>query len=231
MVLGMFLNLPAVEETPDQIGDIRLDVGVVPASRNVQEGVSVAGTTFSGTDSLPGLDIGLRVDLGMYRTLSDMTDGGTVVIGLNVFEAQQSGDSNQNNPRYGALVGPIEMNALGVDLSISYAIALWRGWHVEIGPFVGIGSADITDRALIVGSTTVSESEGGHGVYREFGGRLSLFYTDRDNGLIFHIAIAYYGAHTSANFTYTAASGDLVKESLTIDESGISPSIGFGYRF
>jgi hypothetical protein len=231
IVVGTCLRLDAADEAPDQIGDIRLAVGTVPASRNIQEGVSVPAAGFAATDTLAGLNVGLRVDLGIYQAIRPSTGSGAVVIGINLFDAQQSGDSYANNPRFGALVGPIEMNAIGADVSVSYAFALSRGWHVEIGPFAGIGSANITDRDLIVGSTTDSTIVGGHGVYREVGGRVSIFYTSHDNSFLVHLGIAYYGAHASANFTFTGATGDLIHESFTIDESGISPSLGFGYRF
>ncbi len=229
---GLCAPLSAVDDPFDVFNDFRLDVGAVPVSRPVQEGIfqNQAGSGFSANQNLGSLGLGIRVDLGIYKALAANKDCGTVVVGLGFFDAQQSGDANNPAARGNALTGPIKVNAIGVDISVAYAYPLGHNFHVEIGPFAGVGSAQISDSDLVPGSTTVSSEQSAHGVYREYGGRLWLIYTSRNNNFQAHLAVAYYGAHASANIQFNTAGGTL-EDHLTIDESGISPSVGFGYRF
>lgn len=223
--------LVAVDDPFDVFNDFRLDVGAVPVSRPVQEGLSAPQIGFSQNQNLGSLGLGIRVDLGIYKAITANTDYGTVVVGLNLFDAQQSGDPNNPAERDGSLIGPIKMNALGIDLSLAWAIPLSRNFHIEIGPFAGVGTAAIEDRDTYIGATNgQSGKETAHGVYREFGGRLWFIYTSRSNNFQAHLAIAYYGAHAAADIHFNIASGTL-SDHLTIDESGVSPSVGFGYRF
>jgi hypothetical protein len=221
--------LSAADDPFDVFNDFRLDVGAVPVSRPVQEGVATQAG-FSANQNLGSLGLGIRVDLGLYKALTANKDYGTVVLGLNLFDAQQSGDATPYSQRYG-LTGPIKLNAMGVDISVSYAIPVTRNFHIEIGPFAGIGTATIADSDVIASNTTQSDEESGHGVYREFGGRLWFIYTSRNNNFQAHLAIAYYGAHAAATIQFNLINNGLGSDHLTIDESGVSPSIGFGYRF
>jgi hypothetical protein len=229
MVIGLGANLTAAD-APDRINDIRVSFGVVPSSRNVQESAWQPATGIGNSESLPGLSVGLRVDVGYYRALSALTSTGTLVIGVGFFDAQQSGDADQGATRDG-LVGPIAINTVGADLSLAYAYPLSHGWHLEIGPFAGIGSAHIQDRAPDANNNADSVVIGGHGIYREFGGRLGIFYTSLSNHFLVHADVAYYAAKASDNFQWLPVSGGVVNESLSVHDSGFSPSLGFGYRF
>ncbi len=88
--------LAAVDDPFDVFNDFRLDVGAVPVSRPVQEGInqSVNGSSFSTGQNLGSLGLGIRVDLGIYKALAANKDYGTVVVGLSLYDAQQSGDPN-----------------------------------------------------------------------------------------------------------------------------------------
>ncbi len=97
-------------------------------------------------------------------------------------------------------------------------------------PSPASASATISDKALIAGSATQTSEQSSHGGYREIGGRVWFIYTSRDNNFQAHLAIAYYGAHAAAEIHFNTAGGTLA-DHLTIDESGVSPSVGFGYRF
>jgi hypothetical protein len=225
--------LSAADDPFDVFNDFRLDVGAVPVSRPVQEGIhqtETSGPDISANQSLGSLGLGIRVDLGWYKALTANKDYGTIVVGLSIFDAQQSGDPNNPAERGNALTGPIKLNAMGVDISVAYAIPVTRNFHIEIGPFIGVGTATISDSDLVPGSTTVTTEQSAHGVYREMGGRLWFIYTSRNNNFQAHLAIAYYGAHAAANIQFNTSVGTL-SDNLTIDESGVSPSIGFGYRF
>jgi hypothetical protein len=221
--------LSAADDPFDMFDDFRLDVGAVPVTRPVQEGLATQ-SGFSAQQNLGSLGLGIRVDLGAYKAVVANKDYGTLVVGLSLFDAQQSGDPSNTTVRYG-LTGPIKLNALGVDISVAYAYSLTPNFHIEIGPFAGIGTATISDSDIVAGSSNVSHEESAHGVYREFGGRLWFIYTSRNNNFQAHLAIAYYGAHAAANIQFNLINNDLGSDHLTIDESGISPSIGFGYRF
>src|SRR5271154_5916635 len=143
--------LSALDDPFDVFDDFRLDVGAVPVSRPVQEGLATA-SGFSANQNLGSLGLGIRIDLGVYKALTaNNADTGTVVVGLSLFDAQQSGDPNNPNERFG-LTGPIKLNALGVDISVAYAYPLSRNFHIEIGPFAGVGTATISDSDLISGS-------------------------------------------------------------------------------
>src|SRR5579862_3799757 len=109
--------LVAVDDPFDVFNDFRLDVGAVPVSRPVREGLSDNTDNFSMGQNLGSLGLGIRVDLGMYKAITANTDAGTVVVGLSLFDAQQSGDPTNPNSRDGALTGPIKLNALGIDIS------------------------------------------------------------------------------------------------------------------
>jgi hypothetical protein len=223
--------LVAVDDPFDVFNDFRLDVGAVPVSRPVQEGLSASSVGFSENQNLGSLGLGIRVDLGIYKALSANTDCGTIVVGLGFFDAQQSGDTTNASQRAGVLTGPIKLNALGVDLSVAYAFPLGHNFHIEIGPFAGVGTAQITDRGEYYQGNGATGDASSHGVYREYGGRLWFIYTSRNNNFQAHLAVAYYGAHAAANIQFNIVQGGVLSDHLTVDESGISPSVGFGYRF
>ncbi len=221
--------LAAVDDPFDVFNDVRLDVGVVPVTRPVQEGLATQ-SGFSANQNLGSLGLGIRVDLGIYKAITANTGYGTLVVGLGIVDAQQSGDRNNVNARFG-LTGPVKLNALGADISLSYAYPLTPNFHIEIGPFAGVGTATISDSDIVAGGSTISHEESGHGVYREFGGRVWFIYTSRNNNFQAHVMIAYYGAHAAANIQFNLINNGLGSDHLTIDESGVSPAIGFGYRF
>jgi hypothetical protein len=223
--------LSALDDPFDLFNDFRLDVGAVPVSRPIQEGLSANTVGFSENQNLGSLGLGIRVDLGIYKAITANKDYGTVVVGMSLFDAQQSGDATNPNERAGVLTGPIKLNALGVDISVGWAFPITRNFHIELGPFAGVGTASITDRGLLAGSNTATVDESAHGVYREYGARLWFIYTSHSNNFQAHFAIAYYGAHAAADIHFNLVGGGVLSDHLTIDESGISPSIGFGYRF
>jgi hypothetical protein len=216
---------------PDVISDLRLLVAMVPGTKPVHAHVSQPFDGFDAEDTVSGLGLGVRFELGYYRSFADLNPRGSLFGGFALFDTQQSGDEiTDGRGRNSPLIGPIKLNAIGVDLFAGYAVPLSKGTHLEIGPYVGFGTAAISDSCLFVGSTTTSGESTGHGRYREYGGRLSLLYTSSDNSLQAAIGLSYFGSHSSAKMTFDTPQG-IKNETITIDQSGFEPYLAVGLRF
>jgi hypothetical protein len=217
------------DETPLAITDLRFDVAMVPETKDPHLKYNMPG--FSAEESVSGLDLGVRLDLGLVKSVTRLEPYGGLIVGVFFFDTQQSGDELQPGVRIDPyMTGPIKFGAMGADVLVGYAYAFNRIVHAEIAGFYGYGNSTVSDSGVQAGAPDNRTGDTGHGTYHEYGLRIGLHATSEDLGLQGMIGFNWLRAHARDHTHFNTTAGVLDIE-YTIDQVGIEPYVGFGMRF
>jgi len=179
--------------------DARLNLGIIP-------GIKSADGTPGGTTDLSaktGFGAALGVEYGQYLE----KEWGWVA-GVSLIDGASKGSSNQ---------GDVKETNFGVQINAGGAYKINKEIHLELTPFIGIGSA----------KTTVEGNNGtsGTGTFLDYGITVGGFYTYNDH-LQVGIDIGYEGFSAKSSLTFGPASYD-----ITGKGGGFIAGLSLGYRF
>lgn len=221
---GALLAAPAAE-----VFDVRMSVGIAPPTDNPQ---ITYGSTSGGTasENPDGLDLGIRLQLGLTKSVYELSPQGQLLLSLNGVYSQQKGDEVAIGVRPVSSTGPIKLGVLAVQFGLGYAHWLGEASHLEILPFVAFGGADIRDSGP--GSTPGSKvSDSGHGRYNEYGFTMGFYHVTGPSKIVLGIGFTYFRAHSEADLEFNLVGGGKLYEHVEIDQVGVSPWISLGMRF
>ena len=221
---GTLLAVPA-----DDIFDARISVGIAPTTgdAHITYHDTNGGTASENPD---GQDLGIRVQFGMAKSVYDLSPQGQVLLSLNGIYSQQSGNESALNTRPYNSLGPIKLGVLAVQFGAGYAHWLGQSTHLEILPFIGFGSADITDSGP--GPTAGSKvTKDGHGRYREYGFTMGIYHVTGLSKIVLGLGFSYFRAHAEADPEFALVGGGKLYEHVEIDQVGVSPWVSLGLRF
>jgi hypothetical protein len=221
---GTLLVAPAAD-----VFDLNVSVGLAPATQDVQSSYH-DDNGGSATETVEGLDIGLRLQLGMTKSVYDLSPQGQVLLAVNGIYSQQSGNEVAFGVRPYNSIGPIKLGVLAVQLGVGYAHWLGESTHLEILPFIGFGRADISD--VGPGATSGSTvSDDGHGPYHEYGFTMGLYHMTGPSKIVLGIGFSYFRAHAEGDPDFVLVGGGKLHQHIEIDQVGVSPWLSLGMRF
>lgn len=221
---GTLLAAPASE-----VFDVRVSVGVAPPTEDAEVSYqdSSGGTA---SENPEGLDLGVRVQFGITKSVYHLSPQGQVLLTLNGIYSQQRGEEVPENTRPYSSTGPMKLGVLAFHAGIGYAHWFGQSTHLEILPFIGFGTADISDAGP--GPTTGSRtSDDGHGQYREYGFTMGLYHVTGAAKIVAGIGFTYFRAHAEGDPEFNLVGGGKLYQHVEIDQVGISPWISLGMRF
>jgi hypothetical protein len=224
LTAGTLLAVPAAD-----VFDVSISAGIAPPTENPQ--ISYHDTSGGSASENPdGLDLGLRLQLGITKSVYDLSPQGQVLISFNGIYSQQSSDRVAVGSRPENSTGPIKLGVMAVQLGVGYAHWFGEATHLEILPFIGYGTADISDAGTgAVSGSTVSDD--GHGRYREYGFTMGIFHVTGPSKIVLGIGFTYFRSHSEADPTFNVAGGGKLYEHVEIDQVGVSPWLSLGMRF
>lgn len=221
---GTLLAAPASE-----VFDVRINVGVAPPTEQPQITYRDSGGGSAAEDP-SGLDAGLRLQVGMVKSVYDLSPQGQCLLSLHGIYGQQSGSEVNAGVRPYDSLGPIKLGVLAVQFGLGYAHWFGDSTHLEILPFIGFGSAGISDTGP--GETTGSKTtDEGHGQYHEYGFSMGLYRVVGASKIVAGIGFSYYRAHSEADLEFNLVGGGKLYEHVEIDQVGVSPWVVIGMRF
>jgi hypothetical protein len=223
---GTLLVAPAAD-----VFDLRVSVGLAPATQDSQVSYhDDNGNTAS--EGVEGLDIGMRLQLGMTKSIYDLSPQGQVLLVLNGIYSQQSGNEvAPSTVRLYPMTGPMRLGVMAVHLGVGYAHWLGESTHLELVPFLGYGTANIRDAGVSANDPTQRVSDDGHGQYREYGFTMGLYHMTGPSKIVLGIGFSYFRAHAEADPDFNLAGGGKLYEHVEINQVGVSPWLSLGMRF
>jgi hypothetical protein len=231
-VIGTCIS--ASETTPI---DFRISLVATPASEEVEATYrlydgSGARTT---TDELKG---GWRFEVGLAGQLKEFAPGIGLIGGAWIFYGDQEASEFEPGERELPLMtGPMEMTTLGVDLFLGLGVRLNPYLELEAGPFVGIGTASISDVGVGVEGPDSRVREKGHGEYHEAGFALAILAHNSNRSAVVGLGVRYYGAIAEADISFDVEDSQGnehpggLKEHVEVRQSGFAPYITAGMTF
>ena len=102
------------DKSPFEISDLRLTVGIVPQTRDVQSDVDQPQTGINEQNDVGAMGLGVRVELSITESFGALGPYGGFFCAVGVMDSQQSTDANNPNARLG-LTGPVKIDAMGAD--------------------------------------------------------------------------------------------------------------------
>lgn len=209
--------------------DIRISLGLAPPTEDAQASYrDNSGNTAS--ESVEGLDLGLRLLFGMTKSIYELSPQGQVIASVNGIYSQQSGNEVlPNTNRVYPMTGPMKLGVMAVNFGVGYAHWLGASTHLEVLPFLGFGGANISD-AGVNGSNGRTRDDG-HGRYREYGFTMGVYHVTGASKIVLGIGFSYFRAHAEADMQYPLAAGGTLYQHVEFDQVGVSPWLSLGMRF
>ena len=187
------------------LNDIRLGYSMLPAGAKV-EILSSSITAPGNYDKESTWDKTGRIGLTWMTPLSELDETGGFVVGLEFSSNHYVIDTSSKGPG-------IDMRAYSFTIHPGLGWELDRHHHLELGPFLGIGLANVDEDG--VGSAG--------GLYYELGFRVAYFYTFTR----WQIGANIFALYASAIAKMSANGYDY---DVDVRASGIGAGLQIGYR-
>jgi hypothetical protein len=182
--------------------------------------------------------VGWRAEAGLVAQLKPLTSSLTLVGGAWLFYADQEGKEYAPGDRdISLMTGPMEMTTIGVDLYLAVAWRVASYCTVEFGPFVGVGSARISDSAVNADNAKSRVNESGSGDYEEAGLQLAIFAHNQARTFVVGLGARYLVAQAEAGFAFDTKdsqgniTNDGLREEVEVRLNGFAPYLTAAITF
>ena len=219
--------------------DIRISLVALPKSEPVAVTYRLPDLNVGAAGTTDEMNVGWRIEAGVVGRLKEITEHFSLVGGGWVFYGNQKASTFEPDEReIPGQTGPMDVTTAGVDLYLALSLRMNSYFDLELGPFVGLGAATISDVAVGVDGPDSRVRETGHGDYEEAGVSLAIFTHSLDRSLIFGLGLRYLASYAEGDLSFnlkdtttgTEYPGGL-KEHVEIRQHGFAPYLTFGASF
>lgn len=225
----------ASEATPI---DLRVALLALPESDSVETTYYAPEFNYSHSGKTDTMDLGWRLEAGLVGRLHELSPRWSLVGGIWAFygnqEASEFGPEGRDIP---GQTGPMEITTLGIDLYLALALQVNPYLDVEVGPFVGLGTAKISDVGVGASGSDSRVEESGSGDYEEAGLSFTVLAHDTSRTFVFGLGLRYLVSYAEADFSFDVGDGqgnsypNGLKEHVEIRQSGFMPYLTLGMSF
>lgn len=183
--------------------DFRVALTTMPETDSVEVSYWVPTAAVGVSGETENMRVGWRFEAGLVARFKELTPSLSLVGGAWFFYGDQAGKEYAPGGRdISVMTGPMEMTTMGVDLYAALAWQVSRYCAVEFGPFVGLGSARISDRGVNADNSDSRIEQSGSGDYEEAGLQLALLAHNEARTFLVGLGVRYLAAQAEAEFAF-----------------------------
>ncbi len=218
--------------------DVRVSVIAMPKSDYVEVTYRVPSEGFGLSGETAELGAGWRLEAGLVTRLVEFNPRLSLVGGAWFFYGDQDNQEFAPGTRdIPGATGPMEMTTMGVDFYLALSLRMSSYLEMELGPFVGVGTARISDRGVSAEGPEFRVEKSGNGDYEEAGAALTIFAHNQERSFLFGLGVRYLVAFGQADFAFDVqdAQGNIepngLEEEVEVTLRGFAPYLTMALTF